>query len=263
MVERCIDVQQSVAYLEAVLGTTWLKESLKQLKGFAGGGGSLGRGIDPVAGGISLTAYYWYRAREELALQGIGGDGPGLYTLYAAVIGDDLLALRGSAGLATRIEGLKRPADARDVLLELGIASGYARRGRRVSFAGDAGYFQADGPVVSVFVEPAGGSADDMTVAAGHVESGLAIETGKRCINVAQVIYRHEEDEPEKVLPVGTGLCGAGSEPDRAPVVVFKITACYESRCPVMTRYGFLQCHRQHLKERVYIPGEKIMPARD
>jgi len=250
LVERYLDLLRAVNYLEEVMGTAWLKESLKSLKGYAGGGGSFGRGIDFSSCGVSETAYYWYRAREELALYFIGGQGSGLYALQAAVLGDDLWALRESRGLLDRVEGLKQPADAGHVVAELVIAAGYARHGRRVVFAaGRFGAFEVMGAKINVSL------VCDRCRGNGHSAGnpqGTAVIYRYQTKQSLKSKYDHDDAEPG-----GKNCAGNG-----APVVQCSFIARQGRRGPEMVRTGRL-AEGHPLAADIYVPNEIIMPGRE
>ncbi|HBX22760.1 MAG TPA: hypothetical protein DEF34_03850 [Desulfotomaculum sp.] len=249
--ERYLNVYGAVDYLDEVIGSVWLKESLKTLKGYAGGGGSFGRHIDFSSCAVSAAAYYWYRAREELALDVISGQGPGLYSLQAAALGDDLEVLRGSQGLTDRVAGLKRPADAAQVIAELVIAAGYARSGRQVVFKNQIGAFGVLGPQIHVFVEPWNRSGDGHT---GANQQGTAIAVVYRCQNQPSLNADcdHAHAEPK-------GMAGAENG---ALVVHCRFIARQGPRGPEIVRTGRFAAGHQPSPD-IYIPSEIIMPVRD
>ncbi len=265
MYERYLDVSWAVNYLDEVMGTDWLKESLKLLKGYASGGGSFGRGIDLSACEVSETAYYWYRAREELALDIIGGQGPGLYALQAAVIGDDLWVLRDSQGLSERVEGLKQPADAGQVITELVIAAGYARSGRRVVFTNQVGIFNVLGPKINVYLEhcnrcPGPGNGNT------RVDKMVSSEgcTQNQPDTAFSVFYRYQNKpglnsycDFYDAEPGGMDCAGSGDL-----VVNCSFIARQGPRGPEIVRSYALAEGHQPAPDR-HIPNEIIMPVRE
>lgn len=260
MDERYLDVLGAVNYLDEVMGTAWLKESLKSLKGYAGGGGSFGRGIDFSTCDVSAAAYYWYRAREELALDVISGQGPGLYALQAAVLGDDLWVLRGSQGLSDRVEGLKRPADAGYVIAELVIAAGYARSGRRVVFTNQAGAFWVMEPKIHVSLDHCNRYQGNGNTRAEKMFCGESGTENKHDTAIS-VIYRYQnkyslnsdcdlyDAEPGRMDCAGSG----------ALVVNCSFIARQGPRGPEIVRTGLVEGHQP--SPDIHIPNEIIMPV--
>jgi len=245
--ERCLDVSQAVGYLEEVLGAAWLKENLKLLKGYAGGGAGFGRSIELSSCGVAVAAFYWYQAREELALDLISGQGPGICALQAAVIGEDLRALRGSRGLPERVERLKRPADTGHALTELAIAAGYARRGDKVVFSRADGVFHVHGAQkICVTLEYGNRRRED-----GNTGS-------------FSVIYRHRSVhgcEPGSELDghgagAGVTVCAGNG----VPVVSCSFIARQGRLGPEIVRAGQL-VRGCGLSLDVYIPNEIIRPG--
>lgn len=257
MRERYIDVRRAVDYLESLLGVQWLKENLKQMKGSAGGGVGFGRPVEQDAGAVPVIAYYWYRAREELVLQSISGQGTGLFALQAAATGDDLMVLQGSWGLGSRLEGLKQVLGAPVVLAELAIASGYARSGGRVTFSDTPGKFRVAGMdmIMHVKTRPAPQPPDGQMETRAFCNTGNS-DPGNRSEN--KVFYwwtgylgqRHRDS---LVSPGGDSI---------ACQVVVTIEAGQKNGGPVLTRRGRLLSAPRGDCGQVYVPREKIMPVR-
>lgn len=135
MGERIINIRQAVEQLESFLGISWLKEKLTLIKKSHGGKVSFGCGIGSGCSEVAYVAYLWYRAQEELVFSEISGmDDPGPYSLHAAVIGEDLTILRECTGLTKKIEALKTIDQSLRAMCELGLATGYLRRGYEVEF---------------------------------------------------------------------------------------------------------------------------------
>ncbi len=255
MDERCLDVTQAVDYLEEVLGAAWLKENLKQLKNYAGGGAGFGRSIELASSGVAAAAYYWYRAREELALGLIGGQEPGICALQAAVIGDDLRTLRGSRGLPELVERLKRPEIAGNALAELAIAAGYAGRGDEVVFTNRDGIFHARG-------------AWNIYVSLEHVdrlrEDGNPGRNPDGNTGGLPVIYRHRSrhgyDPGNELDDRGIGSDVTGCAGNEVPVVQCAFIARLSRRGPEIVRAGRLLpgCG---LAQDIYIPNTIIRPG--
>ena len=252
MRKRSVKIDTAVDYLEQVLGAAWLKECLRLLKKSGGGAGAFGREIDYGSCGVAPVGYYWYRAREELALASMaGGQAAGLFSLYAAVIGDDLLALRGSDGLEEKIHCLKGPGDESGVVRELCIASGYARGGRRVRFTGESGVIDVE-PGMRVWVAGAGpfmGPAPQGDIKYRRPPSEVA------------AIYLHE-DAGNPGAPgsstAGPDFAGGGG----VPVIVFSIRASCGDSGPAIARRGHVAAARERLTAGdFYLPGELIRPA--
>jgi len=262
--ERYLDVVGAVDYLDEIMGSTWLKESLKALKGYAGGGGGFGRNIDCSSCTVSVAAYYWYRAREELALDVISGQGPGLNALQAAVLGDDLEVLRGSQGLADRVAGLKRPADAGLVMAELVIAAGYVRSGRQVVFTSQVGSFWVMRPKIHVYLEHwSRNRGDGYTTRAAKIFEG-ATGAGNEQGTAIAVVYRYQNEhnlnadcDHDDTKPDGMECAGGG-----LPVVHCNFMARQGSRGPEIVRAGRLAEGRLSSSD-IHIPNEIVRPVRD
>ncbi|MCG8400371.1 MAG: hypothetical protein MJA84_02120 [Firmicutes bacterium] len=266
MHERSVAIDTAVDYLEQVLGVDWLKDCLRLLKKSGGGGGAFGRAIDYRSCGVAPVGYYWYRAREELALAGMAGaQAAGLFSLYAAVIGDDLLALRGSDGLEEKIHRLKGPGEASGVVRELCVASGYARGGRRVKFTGESGVISVE-PGMRVWITGVGpfmGPAPQGDNKRRRPETdGLP---GRPPTGVAAV-YLHE-DAGSPGAPGGStarpDFAAGGAQAFDEPVIVFSIGASHGDGGPVIARRGHMAAARGRLSAGdFYIPDELIRPAR-
>lgn len=246
MEERWLDVPRAVDYLEEVLGAVWLKENLKLLKNYAGGGAGFGRSIELSSSGVAAAAYYWYRAREELTLGLISGQRPGVSALQAAVIGDDLRALRGSRGLTDIIEWLKQPEDTGQALVLPAIASGYARRGDKVVFTGPEEAFYVSGVrKEQVFVEHCRQHPE------GIYAEGFSVVYRHRC--------RHGYDPDNGFDKKGAGPGTTDCSANGAPLVYCSFIARRGLRGPEIVRTGRLI--RGCLSRDVYVPGEIIMPG--
>ncbi|AGL01451.1 hypothetical protein [Desulfoscipio gibsoniae] len=121
--------------LESILGKDWLEENLKSMKDGQNGKGGFGRFIDFTELGIAHVVKIWYKAREEtIDREIVGGGMPGPYTLAVAAMAGDLEPLYLNAGLSNKIDELKETKLSLRVMHELGIASGYARKGYRIDF---------------------------------------------------------------------------------------------------------------------------------
>ena|GEM_PF-1454509 len=287
MAERRLAVAPAVGYLEEVLSVDWLKENLKLLKDYGGGGGGFGRGIELASSGVATAAFYWYKAREELALEAISGQGPGIYALQAAVIGADLLALQGSPGLAARVQTLQQPANTDAVLAELAIAAGYAGRGEQVVFAGSDGIFQVAGrePIYAAVIygeqcrpeQPGkatviyrqvqapgctpGGTFDICLDSDGYgARSGA--ELGPAAGAATRIVKEAPAKGPEETLEPRTSNFEPRVKVPAIPVVHCRFIARQGRRGPEVIRTGWLDRERDGLPAAVYIPDEIIKPDR-
>ncbi len=272
MEERYIDVFRGIDYLEEKMGAAWLKKIIKQIKAHGNGGASFGRGIDFSSCGVSPVAYYWYRAREELALAGIkGGNDVGLSSMHAAVIAGDLMILAGSDGLEKRIEGLKDPARGVLVQKELCIAAGYARNGHRVEFSGRDGFFTASARrKINAVVTGIEDSGERIEYDGGYPKDQHSNIPGpSRAATIlkketVKYVYVSETpgasagrpDNKSREFPPGL------EEPGGFSGVIFRIMPAYINRKPVIIRSGKLVNPGgvQDLED-IYVPGEKLLPA--
>ena len=124
----------AVNFFEATVGQDWLKEHLKLIKAGQGGGVAFGRGIETSLN-VPAVAYYWYKAREEIAFSEITGENKcGSNSLLTAAIGRDLQLLKQAAGLPVLLQGLKGLAEPFLVLGQLSLASGYAGENYQITF---------------------------------------------------------------------------------------------------------------------------------
>lgn len=126
-------VADSIEYFENIMGRAWLEDSLKLIKAGNGGGVAFGRGIEASIK-VPLSAYYWYKAREEIALGEITGEAKfGNNSLMTAAMGADLRLLEQEDGFSLLLQGLKSNARALTAQGQLCIASGYVRGNYKVT----------------------------------------------------------------------------------------------------------------------------------
>ncbi|SFG45385.1 hypothetical protein SAMN05660649_01672 [Desulfotomaculum arcticum] len=130
---REIFMADAIKYFESIMGRTWLEENLKLIKSGNGGGVAFGRCIESSIK-VPLSAYYWYKAREEIAYGEITGEAKfSSNSLITAATGADLQLLEQEEGFPLMIQDLKsydRPITAHG---QLCIASGYAREKYKVT----------------------------------------------------------------------------------------------------------------------------------
>jgi hypothetical protein len=263
MDERLINIRRAVEHLESALGVPWLKENLKSIKKAHGGKVSFGCGIGTGGVGVAPVAYLWYRAQEELAFAEMSGrDYPGPYSLFAAVIGADLAILRDCPGLAEKITELKLADQPTRAICELGLASGYLRRGFGVIFAGNGFKLRDKNILVSCLnLDPKSLENEEQKPPAVHLETAGGQNQSRR------VIYLHVEDKNNAVehgLDLRVLVPGIHRMVNAydIPVVVYRTGLRNQNNRPTFVRKGWVLRSTKSLPFKdIYIPDEVISPG--